>query len=71
MENLPMPCPLKTAVAFLPTSWLHSCLHETAEGTDEHHTPQLAPLPTLSPHPTPQENTPAQSLCRLNPLQQN
>jgi hypothetical protein len=45
-------------------AWLQSCLHETAEDTDEHHTPHVAPLPTPPPHPG--ENNPVQHLGGLN-----
>jgi hypothetical protein len=36
---------LRKVMSFLPTSWLQSCLHESAEWTGEHHTPHMTPLP--------------------------
>jgi hypothetical protein len=55
---------LKTVMPFLPTSWLQSCVRETAEGLGEHHAPHAAPLPTLPPQPW--ENNTAQPMGRLN-----
>jgi hypothetical protein len=62
MESLLIPgCTEKKVEPFLPTGQLQSCLHETAEGTGEHHAPHAAPLPT------PWKNYTAQPLERLNP----
>jgi hypothetical protein len=44
---------------FLPTSWLQSCLHETACWTNRWASPTSLPIPW--------ENNPVQPLGRLNP----
>jgi hypothetical protein len=62
MESLPMLYHTeKKAEPFLPTSQSQSCLCETAEWTDKHHTPCENPLLTTW------ENNPAQPLGRLKP----
>jgi hypothetical protein len=45
MESLPLHAALKKAASFLPTNWFQICLHETTEGTGEHHAKQTNPPP--------------------------